>query len=56
MEPLEELRNAGQNLIAVIDHAVHVADKALFLLKINGIHSHFLISDPPYPGGSYILR
>ena len=29
MQPLDELRHTGQNAVAVIDHAVHVADEAV---------------------------
>ena len=43
LKPVEELRDAGQNLVTVVNDAVHIADKAFFLLKIYGIHDNFLL-------------
>ena len=30
LQPVDELRRAGQDVVAVVDDAVHVADKAFF--------------------------
>ena len=34
VEPPDEFRHAGQDLIAVIDHAVHIADEAALLVEV----------------------
>ena len=36
MEPLDELRHTRQDPVAVIDDAVHIADKAFFCVEIQG--------------------
>ena len=36
MQPLNELRHPRQNAVAVVDDAVHIADEAFFLVKIDG--------------------
>ena len=36
VQPVDELRHARQNTIAVVDHTVHIADEALFLVEIDG--------------------
>jgi len=36
MEPLNKLLHAGEDSVPVVDHTVHIADKAFFLIKING--------------------
>ena len=36
MQPLDKLRHAGQDPVSVIDHAVHIADEALFPVEIHG--------------------
>ena len=38
MKPLEEFGNAGKDFVPMVDHAVHIADKAFFLIKVNGIY------------------
>ena len=35
MKPLDELRHTGQDSVAVIDDAVHIADKAFFCVEIH---------------------
>ena len=34
LQPVDKLRHAGENFVAVIDHAVHIADIAFFVIKI----------------------
>ena len=40
MQPLNELRHPRQNAVAVVDDAVHIADEAFFLVKIDGSLLH----------------
>ena len=35
MQPLDELRHARQDAVAVVDDAIHIADEALFLVEID---------------------
>ena len=34
MEPLDELSHTGQNVIAVVDDTVHIADEAMLLIEV----------------------
>ena len=34
MEPADKFLHARQDLVAVVDHAVHITDKAFFLVEI----------------------
>ena len=34
VQPLDKLRDAGQNSISVVDHPVHITDKPAFLIEI----------------------
>ena len=41
VEPLDELRHAGEDAVPVVDDAVHIADEALFRVEVKrgvGIH------------------
>ena len=42
VEPVDELRNPGQDTVAVVDHAIHIADKTFLLFKLN--HTRSLLS------------
>lgn len=44
LQPVDELRRAGQDVVAVIDHAVHIAQEAFFRVEID----HFHVCSP-YP-------
>ena len=47
MEPLNKLRHPRQNLITVIDHTIHIADKTCFFIKIDFLlNIHCLYSFP----------
>ena len=35
VQPLDELRHARQDAVAVVDDAIHIADEALFLVEID---------------------
>ena len=56
VEPLDELRHSGQNSVSMVDDSVHIADKALFLVKIHSLHLsvnllyHSYFTIPTYPG------
>ena len=44
LEPLDELRHAGEDAVAMVDDTVHIADEALFGVEINpvaDIHKSF---------------
>ena len=36
VQPLDEFGHTRKNTVAVIDHAVHIAEEALFFVKIDG--------------------
>ena len=40
MQPLDEVRHAGQDPVPVVDDAVHVADKACFLVEVDKVFRH----------------
>ena len=40
VQPLDELRHPRQNAVAVVDDAVHVADKACFLVEVDKVFRH----------------
>ena len=40
VQPPDKLRHAGQNAVPVVDHAVHVADEALFLVEVHAVGCH----------------
>ena len=48
-QPGHKFLHARQQHVAVIDHAVHIADKALLFGKVNGVEIHS-DSFPPPPG------
>ena len=49
MEPPDKLRGPRQDMVSVIDHAVHIANKALFLRKVNCIHNITLFPKSSFP-------
>ena len=38
VQPIDELGHPGQDFVAVIDHAVHIADEAFLFVKIDFFH------------------
>ena len=39
LEPFDKFLYTGEQFVAVIDHAIHVADKTFFCIEINFFHN-----------------